>query len=205
MRPATWLGGGLCAASFALTAALYARLPDAVPTHLGIDGADGFVAKPVGPFVVPLLGLLAYAITARVLARMGRARDVVPVAMAAFFLVIVVVMLRAALGDAPDGSRTIAAAGGVLLAVVGNYFGTLRRNHWVGIRTPWTLADDEVWRRTHRLAGWLLVAGGPLTCVAALAGAPFAIAFAPTACAALVSTVYSYVIYRRVRATGALS
>src|SRR6185369_3308405 len=113
----------------ALTAALYARLPDAVPTHLGIDGADGFVAKPVGPFVVPLLGLLAYAITARVLARMGRARDVVPVAMAAFFLVIVVVMLRAALGDAPDGSRTIAAAGGVLLAVVGNYFGTLRRNH----------------------------------------------------------------------------
>jgi uncharacterized membrane protein len=116
-----------------------------------------------------------------------------------------VVTLRAALGSAQDSGRDLAAAAGLLLAVIGNYFGTLRRNRWIGIRTPWTLADEEVWRRTHRMGAWLAVAGGALTCVSALAGAPFAVMFAPTATAALVPAVYSYVIYRRVRARRALS
>lgn len=38
--------------------------------------------------------------------------------------------------------------------------GKLRRNTWMGIKTPWTLADDRVWERTHRLAGWLFVVAG---------------------------------------------
>src|SRR5258708_28004997 len=50
----------------------------------------------------------------------------------------------------------------VLFIFIGNYLGKLRRNFWAGIRTPWTLASDVVWERTHRFGGWLFVIGGLL-------------------------------------------
>lgn len=90
----------------------------------------------------------------------------------------IAVALRAALGIGSDPARIMTAGTGLFMAVVGNYLGKLRRGRWVGIRTPWTLADDEVWLRTHRLGGWLLVPTGALSCLAALAGAPVRIACA---------------------------
>jgi uncharacterized membrane protein len=44
------------------------------------------------------------------------------------------------------------------LAVIGNSMGKIRRNSLCGIRTPWTLASDVVWERTHRVGGRLRVA-----------------------------------------------
>ena len=49
---------------------------------------------------------------------------------------------------------------GLLFIILGNYMGKLRKNFFIGIRTPWTLASDEVWVRIHRLGSWLFVAGG---------------------------------------------
>jgi uncharacterized membrane protein len=59
-----------------------------------------------------------------------------------------------------DRSR-VALGAGVLLAVVGNYLGKVTRS-FVGICTPWTLANDVVWERTHRFAGRVFVLGGVL-------------------------------------------
>lgn len=52
--------------------------------------------------------------------------------------------------------------GGICLffALLGSALGKVRRNFWMGVRTPWTLASDTVWNRTHRLAAWLFVAAG---------------------------------------------
>ena len=49
--------------------------------------------------------------------------------------------------------------GGVLI-VVGNYLPKCRQNYTVGIKLPWTIHDEENWNRTHRMAGWLWMAGG---------------------------------------------
>lgn len=204
MRSRAWLGGGPIALAFALTAALYPRLPDPMPIHFDWAGrADGFLAKPLGPFLLPGLGLATYALTAAVVGRGPRALPVVPLATAAFFLFLVVVTLRAALGHAAELPRLTVAGVSLFLAVVGNYVGKLRRNRWVGIRTPWTLRDDEVWARTHRVAGWLLVAGGALSCAIALAGGALGVALAPVGLALAVPAAASFLIYRRVRANGA--
>ena len=45
----------------------------------------------------------------------------------------------------------------VLFLVIGNQLGRLKPNYFAGIRTPWTLESPEVWRRTHRLGGWVFV------------------------------------------------
>ena len=52
-----------------------------------------------------------------------------------------------------------------LAALFAQVVGRVRPNFFVGIRTPWTLSDDQVWRRTHRVSGRLLFAGGLVAAV----------------------------------------
>jgi uncharacterized membrane protein len=80
---------------------------------------------------------------------------------------------------------------------MGNFMGKLTRNFFVGIRTPWTLVNDEVWLRTHRLGGKLFVAAGVVTAIAAFSGAGLYVMLAAVLAAAIVSVIYSYVVYRK--------
>ena len=195
-------GSGLVAASFGLTAALYSRLPSVTPTHFNLMGqADCFVAKPLGPFVVPLIGLLAHGITVVVLRRQKSALHVIPVALAALFVAANAVLLRSALDATTDTTRVLIGGSSLFVAVLGNYLAKIRRNGWLGIRTPWTLADDEVWQRTHRLAGWLFVAVGSACFLAAVGGAPIAMVSGALAIVVTVPVVYSYVVFRRIAAS----
>lgn len=201
MNGARSLGRGLVAVSFGLSAALYTRLPDAVPIRFDLAGhANRFVAKPLGPFVVPLVGLVAYAITAAVVRRQRPAAPlhVVPAAVAGLLLALHAITLRAAIDDRTDAARWVLIASSLFVAVLGNYLGKLRRNRWIGIRTPWTLADDEVWLRTHRLGGWMFVAGGALALVTALAGARPGVILGVLVAATLIPAASSYLIFRRV-------
>jgi uncharacterized membrane protein len=200
-------GAGLIAASFGLTAAVYTRLPDPMPTHFDFAGhADGFTPKPIGPFVLPAIGLLIYVVTSFIPAiargRSAATLQIIPICIAAFFLFLTAVILRTALGGHGDLPRLLLAGISLFVAVLGNYFGKLRRNRWIGIRTPWTLADDEVWLRTHRLGGWLFVAGGSLSFLGALGGAPVAAIVGLLAALMMIPAVYSYVIFRRIRTQG---
>jgi uncharacterized membrane protein len=73
-----------------------------------------------------------------------------------------------AAGQTVDVGRGALVAQSMLFVVVGNYLPTTRRNSLLGIRFPWTLASDEVWRRTHALGGRLSVALGLATLAATL-------------------------------------
>lgn len=85
---------------------------------------------------------------------------------------------------------------GVLFAVIGNYLPKCKLNYSFGIRLPWTMADEEVWNKTHRLAGFLWTVGGIVIAVSAFF-AGFAVLFAVLAVIAIVPMVYSFVIYKR--------
>jgi uncharacterized membrane protein len=76
--------------------------------------------------------------------------------------------------------------------------GKVTRNFFVGIRTPWTLASDEVWLRTHRFGGRLFVLAGLVLLVSAVLGGGWVVAAIAIGSAAVLSVVYSYVVYRRV-------
>lgn len=56
---------------------------------------------------------------------------------------------------------------GMLLMVTGNYMGQIRHNYLMGIRSPWTLMNEDVWRKTHRFSGPLYMLGGSLFLLAA--------------------------------------
>ena len=66
--------------------------------------------------------------------------------------------------------KVILASVGLVLMVAGNFMSKTRSNFFIGIRTPWTLSSDEVWRKTHRLGGKLFMLAGVITMLVA----PFA-------------------------------
>jgi uncharacterized membrane protein len=96
--------------------------------------------------------------------------------------------------------------GGILMgmALLGNVLGKVRRNFWMGVRTPWTLANDQVWTKTHRLAAWLFVGGSVLGLALLAAGLHPLIALAPFLLAAVVPVFYSLWLYKRLEHEGRL-
>jgi uncharacterized membrane protein len=99
------------------------------------------------------------------------------------------------------GSMPMARAllGGIGAGVIllGNVIGKVKRNFWLGVRTPWTLASDRVWYATHRLAGKTMVAGGLVALGAALLDLPFDIGIGAIVIGALVPAAWSLVYYKR--------
>jgi uncharacterized membrane protein len=188
--------------------ALYSRLPASVPTHWDLQGQpNGETAKPIGPFVGPLLMLgivVLFAALPKIsprgylLEQSPRTTAALEFLTVAFVGVMHGVVLLGAAGIVVSMKLVLDLAAGLLLIGLGNYMSKLTRNFFFGIRTPWTLASEEVWLRTHRLGGLVLVAAG----VVLLAGAPFgippAVIITVIAVAAAIPVLYSYVIYRRV-------
>jgi uncharacterized membrane protein len=107
-------------------------------------------------------------------------------------------------GRSVDAGRLIVAATGAMLVLIGNQLGKSRSMYLIGMRTPWTLASEDVWIRTHRLAGKLMVAGGVLIFGAALLHLPaarlMAVLVAVISVSAGIPIVYSFLLWRRERA-----
>jgi uncharacterized membrane protein len=160
----------------------------------------------MGPFVLPLVmaGLSLVFLALPAISPRGfrfeRFRGVWGVlqsAILAFLLLVQALVLFSAMGRPVDMTRGLEAGVGLLLAVMGNFLGKITRNFFVGIRTPWTLASEEVWMRTHRLGGKLFVLAGLAMFALALAGAGPVAMMIVVGAAALVSAAASYVFYRR--------
>jgi len=100
--------------------------------------------------------------------------------------------------------RAIVGGLGLFFVLTGNVMGKLRRNFWLGVRTPWTLANERVWYATHRLAGKTMVVGGLLSLAVVLAGLPSPAAVALLVGAALVPVAFSLVYYKRLERAGTL-
>jgi uncharacterized membrane protein len=162
--------------SVAGIALLYSRLPQTIPIHWGISGVvDGWGprANIIWMALLPL-GMVALF---RLLPRLDPRREAyvkhakalafMETAMVFFFAGISWLIVATSLGFPIDVGDTIRIGIGLLFVVLGNFMGQLKRNYFVGIKTPWTLADDEVWRRTHRRGGWVFVVDGILFIVSA--------------------------------------
>jgi uncharacterized membrane protein len=190
----------------------YAVLPDTVPIHWGLNGqANGYGPKWMGTFLYPLMSAGIYVLI-RVLMvagpRLGGRENtaanlqigkLVVVGIMLLLLIIQLSTMAQALSVRFDMNMVVMLALSVLFIFMGNYMGKVRRNFWMGIRTPWTLASSVTWERTHRLGGWLFVAVGligiPCSFIPALR--LWAI-IVPVIAVIIFLHAYSYVCYQRV-------
>ena len=191
--------------------ALMPTMPPSVPMHYDVTGKPDAFGSPamlvtwcavpmifVGVLVIvlPLLGPMR---TSFERFRITYAKIAITTlsAMAAIF---VIVLLRGAGWNIPITS-TLFAVVGVMIAMLGNWMGKIRRNFWVGIRTPWTLADERVWEITHRQGGRVMMLYGLMVGFAGVALPPvFAVAVLLIGALVLVvwAMAYSYAVSRRI-------
>ena len=114
------------------------------------------------------------------------------------------IILWAAFSPRADVIRAIVVGVMIMLALLGNVLGKIKRNLYIGVRTPWTIANDRVWSETHRVAAWWMVGGGFLGAVLCLVGLPIWASMIPLAVAAIWPVVFSYLLYRRLEREGKL-
>lgn len=195
----------------------YDRLPDQVPTHWDIYGQpDAFTPKEkILPtfLLLPLImiGMLGLTLVLPWLSPQHFKVDTfratygyVMMLVTALLCYMHGVILLASLGQGQYLQKLLFGGLFLAFALIGNVLGKIRRNFWIGVRTPWTLASDQVWIQTHRLAAWLFVAAGVLGFVAVLAGVPFVLCFVGLMVAALAPVIYSLVLYKRLEREGKL-
>ena len=168
-----WFGFGLAVLAAVASVLVFDRLPPEVTTHWNFRGQpDGWSSRTTAALFGPL-AILGLTVIVWVLPIIDPKRENYPKFAAVFgllvnvlivFLLVVHLALLANGAGAPvDMMRVLGVSIGVMLVVAGNYLGRLRPNWFVGIRTPWTLSSEEVWRKTHRIGGWLFVAAGLIT------------------------------------------
>lgn len=189
----------------------FAVLSNIVPIHWGINGqANGYGAKWLVTFFFPFISVGIYGLLRGLMAigpRLGGAENtaanlpllrIILTSITLFLLIVQLSALVQTLGAPFNTSMVVMLGLSVLYLFLGNYMGKIRRNFWIGIRTPWTLANEVVWARTHRLGGWLFVAVGligiPLSFIPVLRLWGVVV---PLIAVLIILCVYSYVCYQQ--------
>ena len=89
----------------------------------------------------------------------------------------------------------------MLFLVLGNYMHSIKQNYFIGVRTPWTLENEEVWKRTHRLTAKVWTIGALIMIIAPLtisnSMAYWSIFSVVVTILVLVPIIYSYVIFQQ--------
>ncbi len=188
------------------------RLPENMAIHYGFDGQpDSFASKAVTVFTLPLI-LLAFQWVAVLVTSKDKGNkdqnkkimDIVLWIVPFISLLVHTVIYSTAFGISFSPVMSVCILIAVMFIAMGNYLPKCRQNSTIGIKLPWTLANEENWNKTHRLGGKLwVVCGMAMLIVAFLPERIASVLFLPLVfVAGLVPTVYSFVLSRKQMKTG---
>lgn len=204
----------LCVLNLVLHLLCYPHLPELVPLHWGADGSvDSWGERWTALFLdaLPLLMLLLFYVTPKIDPR-GHAYERVSGLYSAFVGAFTVFMIciswsieLTVFGIMPTDNSPMGAAVctalGALFLFLGNYLPRVPRNYTFGIKTPWTLDNEQNWRLTHRFGGFIFMLMGVVIMIIGLALPRFQELLVPTFVIAILGLtgvvfVYSYLVFR---------
>lgn len=193
----------------AVTLFLFPRLPQQIPAHWGLSGQ---VTRMAGPWEValfwPLFALAIYLLLLYLplvdpkkenYPRFNRPLRLMRQAIPALLLGLHLAQLAGAVGVPVTPPSVLVLSLSLLFLTLGSYMGELQPNHLIGIRTPWTLANKEVWQRTHQGASrlWVPLSLLHLATLLLPAKAGFAASMIILLLMVLVPVVHSYLLFQR--------
>lgn len=209
------MGIGLILLVLVMTAVAYPHLPDRVPTHWDAHGnVNGWSDKTKLFIIQPVMmsGILLLFWALPWLSPKHFEVDSFRTTYLYIMLVILatlayvhMLILAAGLSWQIDVGRAVVGGVCLLTALLGNVLGKIRRNFYVGIRTPWTIANEHVWNATHRLAAKTFFAGGVLGLIDVIFRGPFWLPVTAILAAALIPAIYSLAFYKQLEKRGQLN
>jgi uncharacterized membrane protein len=189
---------------------LWNRLPDPMASHWNLDDqVDGYMPKFWGVFLLPLitLGMLVLFLVIPAIdplkaniAQFRSAFNLFIVLIVAFMVYLYGLTLAWSLGYTDFRmSGAMLPAIGLLFIFIGFMLRQAKRNFFIGIRTPWTLASDTVWDETHRVGAVLFIISGVVAFIGGFLGGFAALCFllVPTMGSTIFLLIYSYILYQR--------
>lgn len=174
-----WLGSAMIIIlMFSFSAWAWVQVPADVPIPVHWNAAgevDRYGGKVEGLLLLPLVSIglvLLFAVIRYIdplranIERSGQAYRAVWLGTLFFMAVLHIGAVLNAVGYGVNIGLLAAPALGLMFMLIGNYLGKIRRNYMFGVRTPWTLASELSWNKTHRVTGKLFVVSGLLIVLA---------------------------------------
>ncbi|MGB9857000.1 MAG: SdpI family protein [Dictyoglomaceae bacterium] len=189
---------------------VYPFLPEKVPAHWNIKGeVDRYESRFWGAFGIPLLVLAIY-LGLLYLPYIDPKREnylkfegvyrIIRHTFVIIFSLIHFTILYIALGGPKNlVPKIIPAVLGILFIILGNYMPKIKYNWFIGIRTPWTLSNEEVWRKTHRFSGFAFVIAGIFLLISGFLPPylNFLLGIGGILIAVILSILYSFLVYKK--------
>lgn len=195
--------------SFITTIFVYNDLPEEIPQQWGIDGEVNSYWGKEAVFFTALLPLILYLLM-KFLPKIDpkkesyekhkKAYNMTIFTVIIFLIVIHWISIYVSLGHDMNIQLLVNLWVGILFIIIGNYMGQIRHNYFFGIRNPWTLASEEVWKKTHRASRYVFVVLGILFIISGFITGEIAIWLTIGGALVLVffTTVYSYLVFRKI-------
>lgn len=187
---------------------VYSKLPSQIPSHWNTAGQiDNYFPRMVGVLLLPTvcLGMLILFEVLPLIdpkkynyALFLKSYQLFKVVFIVFMLVLYAVTIFVALGFALNVDLIVTSGIGILFMILGNYLSKIQPNYFIGFKLPWTLANDYVWKKTHRLGGWLMFLNGLLILISGFVwpNALGVIIIVTVVLLVVVPSVYAYLIYK---------
>lgn len=173
---------------------------------------DGYSSKEIGLFLMPVISIVMYILMI-VLPKLDPLKENIEkfkgvyewfiLLLILFFFLLHLFTISWSLGNELDVRYVIIPGIAVLLYGAGELMEKSKRNWFIGIRTPWTISNDEVWESTNKLGADLFKLYGILLIVSLIAGIKnILIVIVPLILLAVGLVVYSYFKYRTLEGKG---
>lgn len=157
------------------------------------------------PILLPVLTYLLFTIVPKIdpkhkLGSMGNKLQSLKFVLTTFMSILALYIIYSAANQSLENPNLLVLMLGVLYLILGNYFKTIKANYFIGIRTPWTLENETVWKETHKLGGKMWFVGGILIVLCSLIldeKLNMALFLIITGIITVVPVTYSYLIFKK--------
>lgn len=169
-------------------------LPEQIPAHYGIDGAVDRWGSKYESFILPVTVIFMAFMWLLILSRFNKKAQsadekasaeaksnltvlyIAAVCTQALFNIMCYVMLYGSFKKVTtihaggfDFGSIVCFLCGLIFLILGNYMPKVKRNYIMGLRTKWSLANDEAWANSNRAGGIMFVVSGVIVMVLSIA------------------------------------
>jgi uncharacterized membrane protein len=193
--------------SFIVGIFLYSSMPEKMASHWDLNNeVNGYMSKFLGLFIMPMFSLILFLLflflpkidpMRKNIKKFQKYYDIFILIIIIFFFYMHLMTILWNFGLNFNMSLVLIPSLAILFFYCGILIEKSKRNWFIGIRTPWTLASDEVWHKTHQLGGKLFKISA-LILLFGLIFKNYAFLFilVPIVLSSVYLTVYSYFQYR---------